>query len=243
MRRRPIDISERYCGQLHHCSQLQFRYDADMSSPDPVEAPNRFERRRQQNRAALLDAAIVLFQEFGVRGTKVEDICARADVAPRTFFNHFETREHLYEAIAQQRALQFADIVDAATAGQGELLERLHTLFVGIGDYLDARPVYSELVRLMLGLGVDGQSEVMRTRALGQAALRFVEDGVARGQITSRHAPDVLADIVIGSLYTAIINWSASDEYKLASNLDSTARALVDLLGRRSDEGAVDNPD
>ncbi|TMQ68199.1 MAG: helix-turn-helix transcriptional regulator, partial [Candidatus Eisenbacteria bacterium] len=58
----------------------------------PIQPANRFERRRRRNRQALIDAAIDLFQQHGIRGAKIEEICARADVAPRTFFNHFETR-------------------------------------------------------------------------------------------------------------------------------------------------------
>ena len=67
----------------------------------PAAAPiNRFEKRRLRSRAALLSAAIDLFQTKGVQATSVEEICDRADVSVRTFFNHFETREHLHETIA-----------------------------------------------------------------------------------------------------------------------------------------------
>src|SRR4030095_11078929 len=87
----------------------------DQSAATPAPAPNRFERRRSRNRQALLDAAIDLFQQGGVHAVKLEEICERADVAPRTFFNHFETREHLYREIAQQRAEQFAVLFDGIT--------------------------------------------------------------------------------------------------------------------------------
>lgn len=206
-----------------------------MASPRP-EPANRFERRRQQNRAALLEAAIDLFQREGVRGTKVEDICARADVAPRTFFNHFETREHLYEAIARQRAVQLAATIDAASEDPAPLEVRLPALFAAIGAYLDERPRYRELVGVMLNLGVEGGSEIARTRAIGRAATRFVENAVERGEVGERHAPEVLADILVGTLNTALTNWSADESFSLARNLEPSARALCDLLAL----GAVD---
>ncbi|MDP6977959.1 MAG: TetR/AcrR family transcriptional regulator [Myxococcota bacterium] len=200
------------------------------TSGPPGETPNRFERRRQQNRAALLDAAIELFQGQGVRDTKVEDICARADVAPRTFFNHFETREHLYEAIARQRAVQLAALLDGACEDPAPLDQRLPALFAAIGQYLDERPRYRELVGVMLRLGVEGGSEITRTRAIGQAARHFIENGVTRGEIGDRHAPEVLAEILVGALNAALSNWSASEDYSLARNLEPSARALCDLL-------------
>ncbi len=202
-----------------------------MSSPQPSAAtPNRFERRRQQNRAALIDAAIELFQQQGVRGTKVEDICERADVAPRTFFNHFETREHLYEAIASQRAVQLAAIFDAACEDPAPLVERLPGLLRAIGIYLDERPLYRELVGVMLRLGGEAGNQVVREGAVGAAMRRFVESGVARGEIGDRHAPEVLADMMTGALNVALTNWSADEAFVLERNLEPTARALCDLL-------------
>src|SRR5262245_62840217 len=107
-------------------------------NPDTPNAPaNRFAQRRHRNRQALLDAAIDLFQQRGIRGAKIEEICERADVAPRTFFNHFETREHLYRGIAQQRAAQFAVLFDATAADPRPIRERLPELFGQLADYLE----------------------------------------------------------------------------------------------------------
>src|SRR6185369_12995307 len=139
---------------------------------EPGEPPvaNRFERRRLRSRAALLEAAIELFQEKGIRATKLEEICDRADIAPRTFFNHFETREHLYEAIARQRAEQTAAQLDALRDDPRGLAPRLNDLFTAIGAYLSARPLYRELVGEMLHLRSAGGTEAARSRVLGRAA-------------------------------------------------------------------------
>jgi len=190
---------------------------------------NRFERRRQRSRAALIDAAIALFQEQGLRATKVEDICARADVATRTFFNHFETREQLYRAIAHQRAVQMAGQLDALIADDRPFARRLHTLFVTIGAYLDARPPYRELVGEMLRVR-DGSNEFVRSGVLGAAMLRFVRDGVKRVEIARRHRPEVLCDLLLGALMVALGNWSAGQEPKLERALPDAARALLDVF-------------
>ena len=199
-------------------------------TPNQTPRENRFEQRRRRNREALLDAAIELFQQAGVRGAKLEDICLRADVSPRTFFNHFATREHLYQALAQQRAAQFVTLFDAAGVEPGPLRERLPALFARIADYLDARPLYRELVGEMLSVRTDGASEVVRSRPLGAAARRFVERAVERGQISGRPGPEVLADILLGALTTALCNWSASDAYALPRELERAAEALLILF-------------
>lgn len=212
-----------------------------MSRAAEAVVATRFERRRLRSRAALVDAAIDLFQEKGVRGTTLQEICERADIAPRTFFNHFETREHLYQAIAHQRAAQFAEQIDALRKDLRPLARRLTDFFAVIGAYLVARPLWRELVGEMLHLRLEGGSEAVRSRVLGQAALRFVRDGVRRGEITRRHRPEILADILLGAQTIALSNWCAGEEYDLEQALGEAARALLDLFtAAAGDGGAAD---
>ena len=195
----------------------------------------RRERRKLEVRRRILEAAEALFDAHGVAATRVQEICERADVAPRTFFNHFETREHLYEAIARQRAVQFAEQLDALCADRRPLARRLNELFAAVGAHLSARPPYRELVAEMLRLRHQGGSEFTRSGILGKAVLRFVRDGVARGEIGRRHRPEVLCDLLLGALTVAIGNWSADSGFDLEQDLAHAARALLDLFssGRR----------
>jgi AcrR family transcriptional regulator len=196
----------------------------------PPRSVSRFELRRRRNRQALIDAAIDLFQQRGIRGAKIEEICERADVAPRTFFNHFETREHLYTAIAEQRARQAAAMFDAVAEDPRPIGERLPELFGQLADYLSERPLYRELVAEMLRIRTEGGSEVVRGGSLGLAARHFIARGVARREITDRVRPEVLADLMLGAINVALANWSASSSYPLARELRDAADALLILF-------------
>jgi AcrR family transcriptional regulator len=88
------------------------------------------ERKKQRTRDQIIEAAMRLFAERGYQATTVADIAAAADVAPRTFFAHFPSKE----------AVVFHDVDRDLEGLAGALRDRLsgETAFDALRRWIDA---------------------------------------------------------------------------------------------------------
>src|SRR6187402_2921405 len=55
-----------------------------------------------QKRMQILDAAEELFHSNGVENTSMDELALHAKVSKRTVYNHFETKDVLFQAILQR---------------------------------------------------------------------------------------------------------------------------------------------
>lgn len=93
--------------------------------PEPAApAPGRRERKVAETRRTILDSARVLFEEQGYAETTVEQIADAADVAPRTFFRYFPTKESLLFANFDEVRRSMLDELRASPADE----EPLHSV-------------------------------------------------------------------------------------------------------------------
>ncbi len=58
-------------------------------------------KRSEKKRKDIIDAAIDEFREQGFLGAKTTSIAKKANVSSRTLYNHFESKEALFDAISE----------------------------------------------------------------------------------------------------------------------------------------------
>jgi AcrR family transcriptional regulator len=188
-------------------------------------------RRKLELRGRMLEAAAALFDEHGVHATRVSEICERADVAQKTFFNHFASKAQLLRALAEEGSDQLLADIESARRGGSSTPERLALFFEGIAARAaPAGPMHRELLTELIHAIHESGTESDQARRLHAAFGALVNDGIRAGDVTRRHAPETLTEMVMGAYYALMFNWANLDAYPIHQKARATAAFLSDAL-------------
>ncbi len=130
------------------------------------------DRKKLERRRCIEAAAIDLFEATGFDRTTIDDIAAKADIAPRTFFYYFPTKEDVVLADYARRLDLIVDELGQRPAEEGPWAALRASFIVVAADYSAQR---DQLVR-RFGIMAENPSVYARSLQL-QAGW---EDALAR---------------------------------------------------------------
>lgn len=143
------------------------------------EAKKRSERRPEDRRVEILDAAVKVFVDKGFVGATVADIAAAAGVAKGTFYLYFESKEHLLGALKERLVDEMTSRVIAfySRVGQDDWWGLIDGMLEELIDYtFDQRDLVFIFVREPFG---SMTSEIFQTSE--KRMNEMFADGIRRG--------------------------------------------------------------
>ncbi len=164
-------------------------------------------RWRPDARERLERAALELFLERGFAATTVPEICARAGLAPRTFFRYFADKREVIFA-GDEIPAYAAELMAAAPASQDPM-----TLIVeGLRTVADTR-FQGRREQMRQWRAVVNSDEALRERDASKrsALAAVIRQGLLHRDVAPTTAA-VLAETTVTLLHVALDDWLSRDD-------------------------------
>lgn len=198
-----------------------------------VEAPlGRREKRKQEIRARIEEAAYSLFQRQGIEDTSIEQICVEADVARRTFYGHFSNKHALLGGLGISRLYNQSEPMlrelmanHPTTRGRLEaMIDYIEASFAGMND------IDRQLILIAPSAFAEDREQ---QREIGSSAMisfgRMIAAGVELGDVNTKFSAEILAAMVVGTLNMLMISWAMDSRFPVFAKLEE-ARLMFERL-------------
>ena len=150
-------------------------HTAEVTTSGEGAAGNRLQRRKLRTRAALVKAAQRLIAQGRVN-VPVLEITQAADVGMGSFYNHFDSKEQLFEAAVADVLDAHGALLDRLTASIEDPAETFAASFRLTGRLFRQRPQESEI------LLANGSALLSSERGLAPRALRDIKAAANAGR-------------------------------------------------------------
>ena len=198
---------------------------------DGAPAASRLDRRKARTRQALIDAAVRLIADGRGERASIQEITEAADVGFGSFYNHFTSKEQLFEAASEEVLERWAQMIDRACHGISDPAEVFAVSFRISGRLGWTHP---DIARFITGAGLE---LLDAPRGLAPRALRDIKAGQAAGRFTIPSAEVALA-AVAGDLLGLLWLRQRHPDRIGQDAVDQLAEAILRLLGVPAPEAA-----
>jgi len=190
---------------------------------------SRRERKKQETRQRLLEAAWALFAEQGYESTTVEQITERADVAKGTLFNYFETKETLLAEVMTWRTELLGDRVLSAETPPPSAVARIKLVMEAMTNEFSPE---REFARHLFMARIAAPVKHASAHRLGSLIYDLTVQGQADGEIRADLDGGLVARLLMTCFFHTFMQWChAADAFPLQQKLFGAVDALFSGLG------------
>src|SRR5271167_4138981 len=151
---------------------------AEVASAAGTPKVSRLDRRKARTRQALIDAAVRLIAEGRGDRASIAEITEEADIGFGSFYNHFDSKEELFQAASEEVLERWAEMIDRACSGIDDPAE-VFAVSLRISGRLGW--THPDIAGFLTGAGL---TLLEAPNGLAPRALRDIQAGQAAGRFT-----------------------------------------------------------
>jgi AcrR family transcriptional regulator len=192
---------------------------------------SRLDRRKARTRQALIDAAVRLIAEGRGDRASIQEITEEADIGFGSFYNHFDSKDQLFQAASEEVLERWGQMIDRASAG---LTDPAELFAVGLRISGRLGWTHPDIAGFLTGAGLDALDI---STGLAPRALRDIKAGQAMGRFTAPD-PEIALSAAAGGLLGLLRMGQRHPERVQETTVDQLAEAVLRLLGVPAPEAA-----
>jgi len=207
----------------------------------PTDAPSRAERKKQELRREIIDAAFDCFAEQGYHATGIADIAAKLGIGHGTFYRYFENKRDIVEHVISDLIERIVGaLTDENAPDAVNTLSEYRIQSARISDRL--RQIFSEDPRVprMLFVDAPGIDKAMADRILGFYELAttltaaYLSHGVENGYLHADLDIDNTARAINGMIVGSVIAGIQNPDLNQPQLAEAMRRVMYDGISRTS---------
>jgi len=174
------------------------------------------ERKKEATKTNILKAALELINEHGFSSTTMQLIAEKADVALRTLYNYFPSKEtivatYLQMAVEEEQEKSWAEVMEL-----GATYERLILFCQKSMEWIKENPVLVEVYTVdpRNYIFSTGPADIPRS-GLEELVAKLMEMGQQMGDVTKSVPVKVLTRQFLGFYHFSILTWLCDNEQDL----------------------------
>ncbi|MCH5050787.1 TetR/AcrR family transcriptional regulator [Pectobacterium aquaticum] len=184
------------------------------------------ERKKDQTRRQILEAALVLIGRQGFADTTINQIAAAVDISPRTVLRYFPTKEDVIVSWVEDGMAIFLSCLDNRPTGEAAHLSLLACARELLKLYQERADFYLTIERVIASSsGISARKHEM-SAALSEKVSQVLS-GRAAFPETASLAAELYPTVVFSMLRVVIHAWVATDGQKQLLELFDEAVALI----------------
>ena len=204
---------------------------ADAATAASAPKVSRLDRRKARTRRALIEAAVRLIAEGRGDRASIAEITEEADIGFGSFYNHFDSKEQLFQTAAEEVMERWGQMIDRASASVSDPAE-----VFAVGLRISGRLgwTHPDIAGFLTGTGLDALDIPV---GLAPRALRDIQAGQTADRFTIPDA-EIALSAVAGGLLGLLRMCQRHPERITEASVDQLAEAVLRLLGVPAHEAA-----
>lgn len=176
----------------------------------------RRERRAAETRLRLFRCALELFAKRGFSSVTVEDITDAADVGKGTFFNYFESKDHVLGVLAEIQIGKVKQAAALAAPGGRSIRQLFHRLLLALTEEPGRNPRLARAFISSFLASREVREILKRKMQEGRKAIgEIVAAGQQSGEIDARLKKEKLAVAFLETVLGTVLFWSLHEKPSL----------------------------